>query len=215
MLDLQPRFSLRDATQSSDRIDAHLLEGLITLHKSGLGVLAGLSDPNEWANITMSAIPRVADVAQGRSDYVVADLGSSCPVEWIGLLGGARCVLMVSEAHVASLWAAERQVSALVARNVDPELLHLVINRWHRRDEGVLKSVEQRTKRKVLMRLPNNFPKVNDAVTTGMPIATNHDNSIVSRLREFAIELAGAPAASAPPPRRGGLGNFFTSGSSR
>jgi pilus assembly protein CpaE len=215
MLDLQPNFSLRDATQSSDRIDSHLLEGLITPHKSGLGVLSGISDPNEWSNIPLSVIPRIAEVAQGHNDYVVADLGVFCPPDWTGLLDGARCVLMVSEAHVSSLWAVERQVAALVSRSVDPGLLRLVINRWHRRDDGVLKSVEQRTKRNVFMRLPNNFSKVNDAVNTGMPITDNHDNAIVSRLREFAIELAGAPAAPPAQPRRGGLGNFFSSSSSR
>jgi pilus assembly protein CpaE len=215
MLDLQPKFSLRDATQRSDRIDAHLLEALITSHKSGLGVIAGISDPNEWSNIAMSAVPRIADLAQANSDYVVADLGVFCPPEWTGLVSGARCALLVSEAHVASLWAAERQVAALASRNVDPALVRLVINRWHRRDEGVLKTVEQRTKRNVFLRLPNNFPKVNDAVTTGIPIADNHDNAIVSRLREFAVEIAGGAAAIRTTPRRGALGSFFSSNSSR
>jgi pilus assembly protein CpaE len=215
MLDLQPKFSLRDATQRSDRIDTHLLEGLITQHKSGLGVLAGISDPNDWSNIAKSVIPRIAEVAQSSSDYVVADLGVFCPPEWTGLVSGSRCTLMISEAHVASLWAAERQVAALVGRNVDPALVRLVINRWHRRDEGVLKSVEQRTKRNVFLRLPNNFAKVNDAVTTGTPIADNHDNTIVSRLREFAVEIAGAPAAPRATQRRSALGSFFSSNSSR
>jgi Flp pilus assembly CpaE family ATPase len=89
--------------------------------------------------------------------------------------------------------------------------LRLVINRWHRRDDMVLKSVEQRTKRNVFLRLPNNFAKVNDAVNSGTPLADNHDNAIVSRLRQFATELAGTPIA----PRRSGFGNFFSSNSSR
>jgi pilus assembly protein CpaE len=215
MLDLQPKFSLRDATQRSDRLDTHLLEGLITPHKSGLGVLAGISEPNDWSGISLGAIPRIAEIAQSGSDYVVADLGVFCPPEWTWLVSGARCTLMVSEAHVASLWAAERQIAALASRDVDPASLRLVINRWHRRDDGVLKSVEQRTKRKVFLRLPNNFPKVNDAVTTGTPIADNHDNVIVSRLREFAVEIVGGLAAPRATPRRGGLGNFFSSNSSR
>jgi len=211
MLDLQPKFSLRDAVQNADRVDGHYLDGLMTPHKNGLTVLAGISDPNEWANVGLTAIPRIAEVAQTHSDYVVADMGVHCPPEWAGILNAARCILLVSEAHVASLWAVERQVSSLIARNVDASLLRLVINRWHRRDDGVLKSIEQRTKRNIFMRLPNNFPKVNDAVNTGTPIAENHDNAIVSRLREFATELSGAPL----PPRRGGFGNIFSSNSSR
>lgn len=211
MLDIQPKFSVRDAVQNSERLDSHLLDGFMTQHKSGLAVLAGISDPNEWSSVGLSTIPHIAEVAQSHSDYVIADMGVHCPAEWGALLSAARCVLLISEAHVTSLWAVERQVSSLVAQNVDPSLLRLVINRWHRRDDGVLKSVEQRTKRSIFMRLPNNFAKVNDAVNTGKPLADNHDNAIVSRLRQFATELAGAPAA----PRRSGFGNFFSSISSK
>jgi pilus assembly protein CpaE len=211
MLDLQPKFTLRDAAQNFDRMDSHLLDGLMTQHKSGLAVLAGISDPNEWSSIGLNVIPRIVDVAQSRSDYVVADMGVYCPAEWAGVLSTARYVLLVSEAHVASLWAVERQVTALIAQKVDASLLRLVINRWHRRDDGVLKSVEHRTKRSVFLRLPNNFAKVNDAMNTGTPLADNHDNAIVSRLRQFATELAGGPA----PPRRTGLGNLFSSHSSK
>jgi len=192
-------------------MDTHLFDGLLTHHKNGLTVLGGISDPNEWSNIPLSAIPRIAEIAQSHSDYVVMDIGIQCPGEWAEMLSTARSVLMVSEAHVASLWAVERQVTALIARNVDASLLRLVINRWHRRDDAVLKSIEQRTKRNVFMRLPNNFGKVNDAVNTGTPLADNHDNAIVSRLREFATELTGATV----PPRRTGLGNLFSSNSSR
>lgn len=211
MLDLQPKFTIRDATLNSDRLDGHLLDGLMTHHKSGLTVLAGTSDPNQWSAIALDSVPRVVEVAQSQYDYVVADMGTYCPTDWTSLLTGARCVLLVSEAHVTSLWAVERLVAGLLAQNVDPNLLRMVINRWHRRDDPVLKSIEQRTKRNIFLRLPNNFAKVNDAVNSGQPIADNHDNAIVSRLRQFATELAGAAA----PPRRTGFGGFFSSSSSR
>jgi pilus assembly protein CpaE len=211
MLDLQPKFSLRDAAQNFERLDGHLLNGFITPHKSGLGVLAGISDPNEWSAIEMKAIPRIADVARNNNDFVIADMGVHCPAEWAPILSAARCILLVSEAHVLSLWAVERQFSALVAQDIEPSLLRLVINRWHRRDDGVLKSVEQRTKRNIFLRLPNNFSKVNEAVNTGTPLADNHDNAIVSQLRQFAIELAGAPSEA----RRGAFSNLFSSHTSK
>jgi len=211
MLDLQPKFTIRDAAQNSARMDTHLFDGLLTQHKSGLSLLGGILDPNEWSNVSLAAVPRIAEVAQIHSDYVVADIGNQCPGEWAEMLSLARYVLMVSEAHVTSLWAVERQVTALIARNVDASLLRLVINRWHRRDDPVLKSIEQRTKRNVFMRLPNNFSKVNDAVNTGTPLSDNHDNAIVSRLRDFATELTGATVQ----PRRTGLGNLFSSNSSK
>src|SRR5665213_282608 len=79
MLDIHPKFSVRDAAQNAARMDTHLFDGLLTQHKSGLAILGGISDPNEWANISMSAVPRISEIAQSHSDYVVMDLGVSCP----------------------------------------------------------------------------------------------------------------------------------------
>ncbi|MBZ5641875.1 MAG: AAA family ATPase [Acidobacteriia bacterium] len=208
MLDLQPRFSLRDAAQNYDRLDSHLLDGFMTIHKSKLAVLAGIADPTEWSSISLSAVPRISEIAQANSDIVIADMGVHYTPEWLPMLVGARNVMIVSEAHVPSLWAVERQISALTSQGVPANVLRLVINRWHRRDEGVLKSVEQRTKRDVFLRLPNNFDKVNEAINSGMPLADNHDNAIVSRLRQFAGELAGTPVAAR---RGGGFSNLFSS----
>ena len=211
MLDLQPKFSLRDAAQNFERLDAHLLNGFITPHKSGLGVLAGISDPNGWSTMDLRAVPRIADVAGRNSGFRDCGYGRlPQPSE----RNPGRSALHASDfgAHVPSLWAVERQFSALIAQiGFEPSLLRLVINRWHRRDDGVLKSVEQRTKRNIFLRLPNNFSKVNEAVNTGTPLANNHDNTIVSRLRQFATELAGAPSEA----RRGAFGNPFSSHASK
>src|SRR5580704_6264410 len=48
MLDLQARFQIRDAIQNLERLDSHFLAGILTHHKSGLEVLAGTSDLDEW-----------------------------------------------------------------------------------------------------------------------------------------------------------------------
>src|SRR5690242_20998521 len=67
LLDLRSRFSVRDATQNLDRLDSHFFNALLTVHeKSGLEVLAGASDPDEWDDIQTSALLRVVNVAQDR-----------------------------------------------------------------------------------------------------------------------------------------------------
>ncbi len=198
MLDLQPKFSLRDAAQNYDRLDSHLLDGFMTMHRSKLSVLAGISDPNDWSSISLSAIPRIAEIAQSHSDIVIADMGVHYTEEWLPVLTAARSILVVSEAHVPSLWAVERQIAALTSKGIPANLLRLVINRWHRKDEGVLKSVEQRTKRDVFLRLPNNFDKVNEAINSGH--AAGRQSRQRDRLQASAIceRISGSSGRSAP-----------------
>src|SRR5437762_5267541 len=82
LLDLQPRFSIRDAMENADRLDVHFLIGLLTHHKSGLDVLAGALSPDDWQHANMSGLARVIAVAQSHYDFVIIDFGSFYSSEW-------------------------------------------------------------------------------------------------------------------------------------
>ena len=207
MLDLQPRFSVRDAIENLDRLDGHFFGGLLTRHKSGLEVLAGTSHPEEWQRISILALTRVVNVARSACDHVVLDLGAHYSSEWVSVLRTARATLLIAEANVPCLWALERQFSAAAAQGIDPERIRIVINRWRRDDDDALKSVEKNTKRPIFMRLPNDFRQVSEAMNMGVPLSGNHNNPLVAKFRQLATQLTGIT----PPPKekRGGLGNLF------
>src|SRR5437016_5976559 len=76
LLDLKPSFQLRDALINFKRLDATLLKGLLTNHRSGLQVLAGAAQLGDWDHGSFSAIERLVEVAQQTFDFVVMDLGS-------------------------------------------------------------------------------------------------------------------------------------------
>src|SRR5438477_6981831 len=141
LLDLHPRFSVRDAAENLDRLDAHFFARLVTHHKCGLDVLAGTSHPDEWQHLTVSALARVVTAAQSQYDFVIIDFGSFYSSEWKPVLGGAE-VLLVAEANVSGLSKLERHIQALSALGVQQFQTRIVINRWHRRDEEAVKGVE-------------------------------------------------------------------------
>jgi pilus assembly protein CpaE len=194
LLDLQPRFSIVDAVENLERLDSHFLNGLTTHHKSGLEVLAGTSSSDLWGKLSPQALARIINVAQGTSNFVVMDLGSMYSWEWNVALRKLGLVMVVSEADVPSLWTLERQLTALASGGVDPQKTHIVINRWHRSDEEALKAVEKKLKRAIYARLPNDYRQVNEAVNLGTPLSRNHNDPLVSKYRQIASDLAGAPA---------------------
>jgi len=145
LLDLQPRFSIRDAIENADRMDAHFLAGLLTHHKSGLEVMAGALSPDDWQNATMPALARVIAVAQSHYDFVIVDFGSFYSSEWKPVLAEAE-ILLVAEPNLPGLYQLQRYVRNVFS-GIDEDRVRLVINRWHRRDEEALKSVEKHLKR--------------------------------------------------------------------
>ena len=191
MLDIQPRFGVRDAVENLDRLDAHFFNGLLTKHKSGLEVLAGTTYTDDWLRITVPALARLIHVAQGAFDYVVLDYGSVYSSEVRLILGMARVILLITQADVPSLWTLNRHLSALVDLGIDPQRIRLVVNRWHKRDEEALASVERNLRRPIAARLPNDYKLVSEATNLGLPLEVRRNDPLVSRIRQLACEVAG------------------------
>jgi len=213
MLNLQPEFSIRNAIENLERLDSHFFAGLLTRHKSGLGVLAGTSDLDAWQHIPVPALARVVNVAQGSCDHLLMDLGSMYSSEWSAVLRLAQTIVLVAQADVPGLWTLERHITAMVSFGLDPGRLRIIINRWHRSDEEALGAFEKMAKRPVFARLPNDFRQVSQAANLGAPLSKNHNDPLTTKFRQIATQIAGiAPAAGE---KRGALFNLFSAGSKR
>jgi pilus assembly protein CpaE len=191
LLDQHPKFGIRDAVESLDRLDSHFLAGLLTRHKTKLEVLGGTTQPEEWQAIDVNVLDRVVNVTQNAFDVVLLDMGSQFSVEWATILRMARMILIVAEANVPSLWTLERRLLALKGFGIPQDRARIIINRWHKGDDEVLKSIQKDINRPIFASLPNDFRKASQAVNLGMPILENHNNTLSSRYRQIAGQLVG------------------------
>jgi len=191
LLDLHPKFGIRDAVESLDRLDSHFLAGLLTHHKTKLEVLGGATQPEEWQSIDVNVLDRVVNVTQNAFDVVLLDMGSQFSAEWATILRMARMILIVAEANVPSLWTLERRLLALKGFGISQERARIIINRWHKGDDEVLKSIQKDINRPIFASLPNDFRKASQAVNLGTPILENHNNILSSRYRQIAGQLVG------------------------
>jgi len=194
LLDLHPRFGIRDAVDSLERLDSHFLGGLLTKHKTKLEILGGTTQPEEWQHIDVNVLDRVVNVTQNAFDIVLLDMGSQFSTEWSTILRMARMILIVAEANVPSLWTLERRLLALKGFGIPQERARIIINRWHKGDDEVLKSIQKDINRPIFASLPNDFRKASQAVNLGTPIQENHNNMLSSRYRQIAGQLVGIDA---------------------
>jgi Flp pilus assembly CpaE family ATPase len=167
LLDLHPKFTVRDAVDNMDRLDSHFFAGLLTRHKTKLEVLGGVTQPEEWQSIHIPSLERVVNV----------------------------------------------RLLALKGFGVDPERARVIINRWHKGDDDVLKGIQKDINRPVFASLPNDFRMANAAVNMGTPLQENHNNVLGSRYRQIAAQLAGLDVV--PITKKGSLGGFFSFPSKR
>ena len=205
LLDLKPAFQLRDAMENFKRLDPTLLSGLLTPHKSGLKVLAGAAQLEDWQHGSQPAIERLVEIAQQSFDFVVMDFGSFYSSQWQNVLQAAE-VLLVSEADLPGLAKLQRHLGALGNLQVSSSQVRLIINRWHRHDEVALEKVEQGMKVPVFARLPNNFKQVSEANVRGDSLKQDGD-PLSAEFNKMAARLAGLDLAKQAKKSR--LGQFF------
>lgn len=208
LLDLRPRFGVRDALDNLERLDSHFFAGLLTHHKTNLELLGGSLHPEEWQNIPVAPLERVVNVAQADFDTVLMDLGTQFSSDWSAILQMARMILMVTETNVPALWMLDRRLQALAGIGVDPERIRVIVNRWHKGDEETLKAIQNEKKYSVLTHLPNDFRKANTAFNLGVPLMENHDNLLTNHYRKLASQLTGIKVQSEY--KRGALSTFFS-----
>jgi Flp pilus assembly CpaE family ATPase len=135
-------------------------------------------------------------------------MGSQFSSEWSSILRMARMILVVAEANVPALWTLERRLMALKGFGIETDRARVIINRWHKGDEEVLKSIQKDINRPVFACLPNDFRMASSAVNLGTPLQENHNNVLTGRYRQIAAQLAGLDVA--PAAKKGSLGGFFS-----
>ena len=86
LLDLHPRFGVRDALENLERLDSHFFASLLTHHKTNLELLGGSLHPEEWESISVALLERVVNVAQTEFDTVLMDLGTQFSSDWSSML---------------------------------------------------------------------------------------------------------------------------------
>ena len=205
LLDLKPKFQVRDALENVKRLDATLFQGLLAAHKSGLQVLCGAARLEDWRDGALPVVERIVEVAQQSFDYVVIDLGAFYSSEWERILQAAE-VLLVSEADLPGLAKLDKHLRALSNLRVASNQIRLVINRWHRSDEEALSHIESAMKLPVFARLPNSFKQVTQATVLGIPVVKDGD-PLTEGFAKIAGQLAGTENAAARKKSR--LGQFF------
>jgi pilus assembly protein CpaE len=209
MLNLTPRFSIRDAVENLSRLDGHFFSGLLTDHRSGLKLLGGITQPEEWERISLGTTTRVINVAQSSFDAIVVDYGTQFSTEWVPVLRSARAVALVAETNVPALWALERHLLALLGMGVDTSRVQILINRWRRVDQEALKTVEKNIKHPISAVIPNDYKQVSDAINMGTPLSGNHNNPLVSKFAQLAAELTGGPGEPVRKETKPGGFNLF------
>jgi pilus assembly protein CpaE len=197
-LNLRPSFGVPDALENLHRLDASLLEGLMTTSKDGLHLLAGPRQPYPSVP-TPAELARLFDLLANHYRYVVVDASGRLDATTRLLADLSNAVLVVAQTDVVSLWSAGR-IHDFLEEGTGRNRLRIVLNR-HKKIPGFSdEDIERSTRCKVLWKIPNAFQAISPSIDHGTPVVLQENQEVSRAFRALAAALA-----EASPTIEGGL----------
>lgn len=193
-LNLRPSFGVPDALENLHRLDTSLLDGLMTISKDGLHLLAGPQQPYQSIP-TPGELARLFDLLVNHYSYVVIDVSSRLDATTRLLSDLSNAVLMVAQTDVVSLWSAGR-IHDFLEEGTVSKRVRMVLNRYKKIPGLTDEDIEYSTRCKVLWKIPNAFQAVSPAIDNGAPVVLQEGQEISRSFRALASALSEASSGA-------------------
>ncbi|MGF1668327.1 MAG: CpaE family protein [Acidimicrobiia bacterium] len=204
VLQLEPKFTVVNAAAELHRLDATLIESILTPHPSGLKVLAAPLEPAFADDITTGGLLQIIDVISERFDYVVVDTASLLDELLLSLLERSDQVLMVVDMDLPSVKNAKLALETLRLLKYPTGKVNLVLNRSNAKARLDDKEIEGALKAQIMARVPSEGI-VAASVNEGRPVVESAPKSKVAKGFE---EVAQVVTGHAPQQAASGRGVF-------
>ena len=202
----EPRFSIVDALEHMDRMDATFLRSLMTQTKSGLHLLPS-SERAVSVSFNAARVQTLIGLAAREFAYVVLDVPRNDPTV-LDSLESAGTIVVVANQDVATVRSAGRLAAALEQR-YGKDRVTVVITRFDANSEIGQPQVERVVGRPVTSVFPNNYPAALAALNSGRPLTLDNHTKLAAAYTDFARRLSGIRAERSELAKPSGLLSFL------
>ncbi|MDP8931935.1 MAG: P-loop NTPase [Actinomycetota bacterium] len=129
MLQVLPAWTIYDASESQDRLDAEALSGYLTPHQSGVRLLAAPTDPSLADAITPQAVHRILGILRQGFRYVVVDGPGLFTDQVLTALDESDVCVLVTSMDVPSIKNLKLALQTLEKLGLPRDRLRLLLNR--------------------------------------------------------------------------------------
>jgi pilus assembly protein CpaE len=169
LMDLDHKRDISDVAVNYDRMDAVLIDSLLTEAAPGMRLLAAPSDPVVAEEVKPEHVARALDHLLDSNSLVVLDLPSRMDEISLLALDRADAVLVVVEPTVVGLAGARRFLSLSSRLGHAPEKIHLIVNRDGAKGCLSQADVQRALGAKPMAFLPNDSRLILQAINSGCP----------------------------------------------
>jgi len=189
-LDLQASNSLRDIASDLSRLDAALLNQILSKHSSGIRILPSGYDDLSSGRLSPDSIEPILKLLQSLFDQVVIDCGHVLDLSTKKAVEMSTTVLVVSTLIVPVVHRTKRILDLLRNSGVDAGKVKVVFNRYSSDEKEVLKETEDALKLKTAWVIANDYPASSGAINNGTPLVLASPRSPITRaIHDMVVKM--------------------------
>lgn len=196
LLNARPAYDMTALSAKIDRMDADLLNSVMTPASDGVWILAAPERVDAADAIDAGAVSAIVNQLRGSFRFSVIDCEHQLNDRTLAALDAAERILLLTELKVPSLRAAQRTLGIFRRLGYPNEKLCVVVNRLQSGDVVSAAEASQVLKADIFFKLPNEYQAVSESATAGRPIVESHpDSKLAWAFLQLAHKLGGGTLA--------------------
>jgi pilus assembly protein CpaE len=190
-LKLQPAYSMVDALEQADRLDAGLWSAL-TVNSAGVDVLAAPEQPYT-EGVDPTRLHEVLEYARLLYDWVILDAPNFFHRVSLLSVSESDQTYLVSTSDLASLHLARKAVTLLTQLGFGKDRYQIVVNRLSKRDGIGSSDIEKIFNCQVHASIPNDYFALHRVISLGQPLSP--DCELGKAMAGLAARISGGGPA--------------------
>ena len=191
-LNLKPLYDLGHLVAKGDKVDAELLNSLLTPVPGGLWALPTGDSPEVDDLFDAAAIGSIITMLRRHFAVTVTDCEHHMSERTLAALDAADKVILVTQLTVPALRSTQRTLSIARRLGYEDNKLCVVVNRFQSDDVLPVKDAEDLLQTSIFWKLPNDYRLSAAAMTKGVPVGIEEPASRLARsYEELAMKLRG------------------------
>ncbi len=178
-LGLRPEHDFEEMVAMGERLDAAALKRLVTVHDSGLHVMAPPTDPGVTERVTIALVRRLITVAMKEYQYVIVDTAPQMDERSLTVMENSDTVFMLTTLDIPSLKNLKIALETLRVVNFPMDRVKVVMNRADSKVGLDAGEVEKTLGVPVVAFVPSSR-LVPASTNRGVPVITDQPKSPVS-----------------------------------
>ena len=188
-LGLRSRYTVLDAIDNLNRLDAEFLRELVVKHKSGLELLAGSAQFDRPGAADSGAVEEVFRILGKYYEYIVIDVGNEITPCATAALYASDSICLVTNPDVPSVRNAQRLLEKISQLGASSERVRVLLNRAAEPFPIPPPQIETALGHQIDQIFPSDYKVVSSALNSGVPLALTGNTDLALQFDRFTRRI--------------------------